>query len=63
MPNDLEITKTVMDEFENIQRYMVLAKKENATETYAELKRRYLYLKELLNVSGVNLTAIDEIKE
>ncbi len=63
MPSGLEITKAAMDEFENIQRYMVLAKKENATETYAELKRRYLYLKALLNVSGVNLTKIDEIKE
>lgn len=63
MPSSLEITKTAMDEFENIQRYMALAKKENAVETYAELKKRYHYLKALLNVSGVNLTDIDEIKE
>lgn len=42
---------------------MALAKKESATETYSELKREYLVLKAILNVSGVNLTDIDEIKE
>ena len=42
---------------------MFLARKENATETYAKLKKEYLSLKALLNVSGVNLTGIDEIKE
>ena len=34
-----------------------------STETYAELKKEYQTLKALLNVSGVNLTEIDEIKE
>jgi hypothetical protein len=42
---------------------MLSAKKENATETYAKLKKEYQTLKALLNVSGVNLTEIDEIKE
>lgn len=42
---------------------MLLARKENAAETYAELKKEYLSLKALLNVAGVNLTDIDEIKE
>lgn len=42
---------------------MTIAKKENATETYAELKREYLSLKAILQVAGVNLTDIDEIKE
>lgn len=42
---------------------MHLSKKENATETYAELKKEYLSLKAILNVAGVNLTDIDEIKE
>ena len=32
-------------------------------ETYEKLKDEYLYLKSLLNVAGVNLTAIDKIKE
>ncbi len=63
MPNGLEITKAAIDEFKEIQEYMALAKKENATETYAKLKRKYLSLKAVLNVAGVNLTDIDEMKE
>ena len=42
---------------------MLLAREENATKTYAELKDEYLTLKAILNVSGVNLTDIDKIKE
>ena len=61
--NNAEIIKNAMDEFEMIQRYMMLAKKEKATETYAELKNRYLLLKALLNSLGVNLTDIDKIKD
>lgn len=63
MPNGLEITKAAIDDFRKIQRYMFLAKKENASETYAELKEEYLALKAILNVAGVNLTDIDRIKE
>ncbi len=63
MPNNAEIAKTTIDDFREIQRYMTIAKKENATGTYAELKKKYISLKALLNVLGVNLTDIDEIKE
>lgn len=63
MPNGLEITKMAIDDFKKIQRYMLLAKKENATETYAELKDEYISLKAFLNISGVNLTELDKIKE
>lgn len=63
MPSGMEVTKTALDDFKKIQKYMLLARKENATETYAELKEEYLTLKALLNVSGVNLTDIDKIKE
>lgn len=58
-----EIMKNAMDDFREIQEYMVLAKKENAKETYAKLKKKYIYIKALLNSLGVNLTDIDEIKE
>ena len=58
-----EIIKNAMDEFKDIQEYMVVAKEENATKTYAKLKRKYLYLKALLNSLGVNLADIDEIGE
>ncbi len=63
MPNGLEIAKTAIEDFKKIQRYMSIAKEENAERTYAELKREYLSLKAILNVAGVNLTDIDEIKE
>ncbi len=63
MPNGLEITKAAIDDFKKIQKYMILAKTENAAETYAELKEEYLSLKAILNVAGVNLTDIDRIKE
>ena len=63
MPSGIEVTKAALDDFRKIQAYMQLAKKENATETYAELKKEYLTIKALLNVSGVNLTDIDLIKE
>ena len=63
MPNNAEIAKTTIDDFREIQKYMVLAKKENATETYAELKEKYISLKALLNFLDVNLTELDMIKE
>ena len=63
MPADIEVTKAALDDFKKIQEYMLLAKKENATETYAKLKDEYLTINALLTVSGVNLADIDKIKE
>lgn len=63
MPNGLEIVKAAVDDFKEIQEYMILAKEENAEKTYTKLKKKYLSLKAILNVAGVNLTDIDEIKE
>lgn len=63
MPSGIEVTKQALDDFKKIQKYMLLAKEEGATKTYAELKDEYLTLKAILNVSGVNLTDIDKIKE
>jgi hypothetical protein len=63
MPSGIEVTKAALDDFAKVQRRMLLAKKENATETYADLKEEYITLKALLNVAGVNLTEIDKIKE
>ena len=39
MPSGIEVTKQALDDFEKIQEYMFLAKKENATETYAKLDK------------------------
>ncbi len=63
MPNGLEIMKAAIDDFKEIQEYMLLAREENAEKTYAKLKKKYLTLKAILNVAGVNLTDIDELKE
>lgn len=64
MPNtNLEITQKAMEDFKKIQRHMLIARKENATETYESLKDEYIYLKSFLNVAGVNLTELDKIKE
>lgn len=63
MPTGLEVIKAALDDFKKIQRYMMLAKKENAKETYAELKEEYLTLKAILQVAGVNLTGIDKMQE
>ncbi len=63
MPNSLEIVKTAIDDFAKVQRRMILAKKENAPETYADLKEEYISLKALLNIAGVNLNELDKIKE
>lgn len=60
---DIEITRDALEEFVQIQDYMLLARKENATETYSKMKDRYLTLKAILNGCGVNLTYIDTIKE
>ena len=59
MPTSIEVTKAALDDFKKIQEYMLLARKENATETYAKLKDEYLTIKALLSVSGVNLADID----
>lgn len=58
-----EILQRGIEDFMEIQEYMSLSKKENATETYARLKKKYISLKVLLNSLGVNLTEFDEIKE
>ncbi len=63
MPTGMEVTKQALDDFKKIQKYMLLAREEGAERTYAELKEEYLTIKALLEVSGVNLTEIDRIKE
>lgn len=63
MPTGIEVTKQALDDFKKIQKYMILAKEEGATKTYTELKEEYLTIKALLQVSGVNLSELDKIKE
>lgn len=63
MPSNAEIAKDTIEQFKKVQRYMAVAKEENATRTYAELKEEYISLKAILNFIGVNLTELDKIKE
>jgi hypothetical protein len=63
MPNSAEIIERAVNDFTKVQKCMLLAKEENAMKTYAELKDNYIALKVLLTSLGVNLTAIDKIKE
>lgn len=60
---NLEITQKAIEDFRKIQNHMILAKKENATETYKSLKDEYISLKSFLAIAGVNLTELDRIKE
>lgn len=61
--NNGEIMQKAVDDFRDIQRFMFLAKEENAIQTYAALKEKYLSLKAILNSLGVNFADIDKIKE
>ena len=63
MPNSAEIIERALYDFQKVQAHMMSAKKENATETYAGLKKDYISLKVLLTSLGVNLTEIDNMKE
>lgn len=40
MPTGIEVIKAALDDFKKIQEYMLLARKENATETYANQRRK-----------------------
>ena len=63
MPNGIEVAKDAIEQFQKVQKHMLISKDENATKTYESLKDDYLSLKAILNVAGVNLTDIDKIKE
>lgn len=63
MPDSAGIMSKAIDDFTKVQKRMLLAKEENAVKTYADLKDDYIALKVLLTSLGVNLTAIDKIKE
>ncbi len=63
MPNGAEIIRDALNDFQKVQKRMLLAREENAVRTYADLKDDYVSLKALLTSLGVNLAEIDKIKE
>lgn len=58
---ETELLKISVEEFVQLQTYMLLVEKES--ESYKVMKIRYNALKVILTSSGVNLTEIDRIKE
>ena len=63
MATNADIVKDALNYFKDIQRCMFSARKENAVETYEELKIIYQSLKALLENCGVIMADIDRIKE
>lgn len=63
MPSNGEIIERSINDFQKVQKRMLLARKENAVETYEDLKDDYISLKVILTSLGVNLTPIDKINE
>ena len=58
---ETEMLKISIEEFSRVQNYMVVTDKES--EAYRRMKDRYIELKVFLQVSGINLTELDKIKE
>ena len=58
---DIELMKISVEEFVQLQSYMLLAEKDS--EVYKAMKIRYNALKVILTSSGINLTEIDRINE
>ena len=56
-----EMMKISVEEFVQLQNYMLLTDKES--EAYKVMKVRYNALKVILTTSGVNITEIDRVKE
>lgn len=59
--SDKEMLKISIEEFSRLQNYMIEVEKDS--NAYKTMKRRYIELKIFLQVSGVNLTELDIIKE
>ena len=63
MPSVTDIIRDSVVDFSRLQDWMISAKKNNDTETYELMYKRYIELKVILTSSGVNLTELDIIKE
>lgn len=57
-----EMLKISIEEFSRLQKYMILTD-DKTSKAYLEMKDRYIELKIFLQVSGINLTELDKIKE
>ena len=60
--SEKEMIKISIEEFSRLQKYMFLIS-DKESPAYQEMKDRYIELKVFLQISGVNLTELDKIKE
>lgn len=56
-----EMMKVSVEEFSRLQNYMLATEKDS--ESYKIMKDRYIELKVILTVFGVNIVELDKIKE
>lgn len=56
-----EMIKVSIEEFSRLQDYMLECDKDSSV--YKKMKTRYIELKVFLQISGVNITELDRIKE
>lgn len=56
-----EMLKMSIEEFSRVQNYILLSDKDS--EAYKVMRDRYIELKVILTMSGINLTELDKIKE
>lgn len=56
-----EMIQRNIEEFSRLQDYMIDSEK--GSKAYEKMKKRYIELKVILTVSGINLTELDYIKE
>ena len=59
--SEKEMIKISIEEFSRLQDYMIQVEKDSAV--YKSMKKRYVELKIFLQISNVNLTELDIIKE
>ena len=59
--SEKEMIKISIEEFSRLQNYMIEVEKDS--NVYKTMKRRYIELKVFLQVSGINLSELDIIKE
>lgn len=57
-----EMIQKNIEEFSRLQKYMILLD-DKKSGAYMEMKDRYIELKIILTVFGINLTELDKIKE
>lgn len=59
--SEKEMIKVSIEEFSRLQNYMLASEKDS--NSYKLMKNRYIELKVILDIFGIDLTELDKIKE